>query len=559
MTAAALPTGSVLTTSSAGARAVAARHAARDRDGRVQQVLALSALMMYLTVAAWLSAHDLVFPDAMSRVANGYYVLFSRDPHLAAIGFVWNPLPSLLTMPLLLATPLWPALAGHALAGCIVSSLCGAYTVGRFHGLTRDLGAGPATAAALTVLMAVHPLVLLSAATGASEAMLLAVCVYTARHLLRWLQTDDPWALVHVGLGTGLAYLVRYEALAIGVSVGLLVLCVSLLRARRRSRPWTVSLLDVTLAVTPLAATFALWSLASRIIMGSWLETFTSQYGNSAQVGTARETIDAVTGGTGMGHAAAYLLAQLVHTAPLAPPLLLFALVAAWVRADVRILAPTVVLGAVLGFQELTFLFGMSFGWMRFQIAAVPLGLLAAACLCGAVRSAGLRSDGHRLPAAFVTLLLVVGLTIAMPLAWIGEADPLLAREETLARESASAGQYVMTDRIASDIDAMSLPDGSVVTDVAYSFAVVLASDRPKQFVITPDRDFTVALNDPGGYGVRFALVTSRQDSSADAVATRYPGIFDDGGGVATLARQWQDDSGFTWRLYRFDDETPSD
>ena len=105
----------------------------------------------------------------------------------------------------------------------------------------------------------------------------------------------------------------------------------------------------------------------------------------------------------------------------------------------------------------------------------------------------------------------------------------------------------------------MSLPDGSVVTDVAYSFAVVLASDRPKQFVITPDRDFTVALNDPGGYGVRFALVTSRQDSSADAVATRYPGIFDDGGGVSTLARQWQDDSGFTWRLYRFDDETPSD
>ncbi|WP_415635168.1 hypothetical protein, partial [Propionibacterium acidifaciens] len=67
-----------------------------------------AAFVCYLAVALWLSAHDLVFPDAMSRVANGYYVLFSRDPHLAAIGFVWNPLPSLAAIPLLLATPLWP-------------------------------------------------------------------------------------------------------------------------------------------------------------------------------------------------------------------------------------------------------------------------------------------------------------------------------------------------------------------------------------------------------------------------------------------------------------------
>jgi hypothetical protein len=27
--------------------------------------------------------------DALSRTANAYYVLYSRDPHLAAIGFIW--------------------------------------------------------------------------------------------------------------------------------------------------------------------------------------------------------------------------------------------------------------------------------------------------------------------------------------------------------------------------------------------------------------------------------------------------------------------------------------
>ena len=37
--------------------------------------------------------------DAWSRITNAYYVLYSRDPHLAAIGFIWNPLPSLMAIP----------------------------------------------------------------------------------------------------------------------------------------------------------------------------------------------------------------------------------------------------------------------------------------------------------------------------------------------------------------------------------------------------------------------------------------------------------------------------
>ncbi len=40
--------------------------------------------------------------DALSRVANAFYVLYSRDPHLGAIGFIWNPLPSLMEMVLLI-------------------------------------------------------------------------------------------------------------------------------------------------------------------------------------------------------------------------------------------------------------------------------------------------------------------------------------------------------------------------------------------------------------------------------------------------------------------------
>ena len=33
--------------------------------------------------------------DAITRTANAAFVLFSRDPHAAAVGFVWPVLPSL--------------------------------------------------------------------------------------------------------------------------------------------------------------------------------------------------------------------------------------------------------------------------------------------------------------------------------------------------------------------------------------------------------------------------------------------------------------------------------
>jgi hypothetical protein len=66
--------------------------------------------------------------DASSRVANAFYVLYSREPSLANIGFIWNPLPSILQLFVLVFYPLFPALAADGLAAVIVSSLFAALT-----------------------------------------------------------------------------------------------------------------------------------------------------------------------------------------------------------------------------------------------------------------------------------------------------------------------------------------------------------------------------------------------------------------------------------------------
>jgi hypothetical protein len=118
-----------------------------------------------------------------------------------------------------------------------------------------------------------------------------------------------------------------------------------------------------------------------------------------------------------------------------------------------------------------------------------------------------------------------------------------LAREESafLTEGGARQTRYLARQhlRIGAEIDALGLPDGSVLTDSAYSYAVILASRRPKQFVITSDRDFPAILADPKGHEVRYYLVSAV--GAADAVRAAYPTVDE-----ASSAKVWLDDRGRT-------------
>src|SRR5205814_1594565 len=85
---------------------------------------ALIALVVYLAVGYWLQVqHGFILGDALSRVAAAQSVLFSRDPHLAAIGFIFTPLASMVQMPAIGLSPLWPDMTARAFSGTIMSAL----------------------------------------------------------------------------------------------------------------------------------------------------------------------------------------------------------------------------------------------------------------------------------------------------------------------------------------------------------------------------------------------------------------------------------------------------
>lgn len=504
----------------------------------------LAVLVVNISAAALLLSQDWLFNDGQSRVANGYFTVFSRDPHLAAIGFVWNPLPSLAAIPFLLLSPIFPIFASAGLAGAMVSAICGAGAAALLWKLLWRISTPRSGRLVLTAFFAVQPLILIGSADGASESMLLLTCLLAADSLLAWVSDRDPRRLVVVGLGLALAYLTRYEAVGPAALVIAAVLVLTWLRGGPHRRDFAAN--DAMLVGAPFIAVFAGWAITSKLIVGEWFATFSSVYGNSAQVAASRAEIEWATS-SGMGGALGYLAAQLVATSPLVVPLLIASIALSIRRRDLRPWAPIGILGAVWAFDAFAFLSGTSFGWLRFQVAAVPLGAFLAAYLWSEARPAG-RPKLRAWAAAGV----IIALGASTSVSWLVMGDRKLAREEALMTDAAASGQREMERNIAAYIDGLSLPPGSVLSDVAYSSSIVLASRNPSEFVITPDRDFAACVADPTGHHVLYALVPMPSQAQGDAVLRAYPGFFDDGGGVATLAKEWKDRRGITWKLFRF-------
>ncbi|WP_432993166.1 phospholipid carrier-dependent glycosyltransferase [Dactylosporangium sp. CA-233914] len=578
----------------------ATRRRIRVTEGRL--VFAAS-LLCYLAIAWWFWHSRLIPGDSTSRVANAYYILFSRDPHLAAVGFVWNPLPSLVLLPVLPMKSLLPALTRDGLLAALSSALFMAGTVAAGNDILRRLRVSRLPRIVLTVLFASHPMMLVYSGNGMSEACFMFFLVLSVRALLRWFDDGRAERLVPLGLSLGLAYGARYEALAPGLAVPAVVAAVSWWRGRGRPKwRYATAQADAVLVALPVALSVAGWALASKIIVGQWFATFSSAYGNAAQVTANERGIHSITGDA-LGDRIVYALQQLLGLQPLLPLLLAVAAVVALLRRDPRMLAPITVLGAVLAFGNLAFLSGNSFGWLRFQIVAVPLAILLigillaapadrpapalaglplldnparqrrprltvsplAALLVGITRSAQrdgaaratttatpARTHARRVAAAAAVLAAL----LAAPSTVATLQSPRLAREEsewfTDAGAARTSGLAHLNTRVARDLDAMALPEGSVITDSAYAFAVIVASRNPRQFVITSDRDFPATLTNLGASHVRYLLISA--NGAADAVRTAHPASGHPGAGTPG-SRSWADQWGVVlWTLIPVED-----
>jgi len=545
-------------------------------DRKLKASAFVGSLLIYLTAGYWLQVqHGFILGDALSRVAAAQSVLFSRDPHLAAIGFIFTPLASMVQIPAVALSAVWPDMAARAFSGTIMSAVFMAAAVVQILGMGTDRGLPRAYSIAITALFALNPMIVFYGANGMSEAPFIFFMSWAVRRLILWMTDDDVHHLIVAGgIAMGLAYLTRYDAVACVAAAGLLVGATTYLRARPAPRIRR-AVLDMIMVSGPGLATFVGWAVISWLITGEGFAQFTSQYGNTAILAQSGQTSPAFGGG---------LVFAAVCILLLAPTLVP---IAGWAAALRRrrgrwrvLLVPIVIYGAALAFQALSYATGSTFPFLRFYIIAIPLTACVAMLAVPERQLVAAKRRGkyaptppppsHRRHSLAAYLPVAAAMAIALPVTVWGMGQPKYAPQEyalgaVLAPDPGStserkaiehriAASFSTERHIARYLEKLDLPDSSVITDTVYGFAVLAASRHPKVFVVPSDPDFTDLLNAPVENRIKYLLAVPPVGRGAsDALNLRYPTLYETGADIATLELEVANDgdSQPMWRLYR--------
>ncbi|MBX7454801.1 hypothetical protein GR927_43040 [Mycolicibacterium sp. 3033] len=491
--------------------------------------------LLYVVVGAVLVLRYNIFePDAPNRVANAGFALQSRHPHLSAIGFVWNPLPSLVELPLVWLSQ-WPGLSAlkHAgLAGVIQSALFMSGAAMMVRRIALDVGASPLWRRIATAGFALHPVIVIYGASGLSEAAQMFCLLWCVRYVMRWCTSRWVGDLAWAGMALGVGYLARYEVIPAAAAAAAMVAVLTWRRSAPEMR-WSATVTDVVIVTFPVVTAVSVWAITGWIINDELFATVSSQYGNASQVAgrLARGTADA-------GAQWSVVASRLFGMQPLVGVAVAVALVVAVAHRRAAPLVPVVVFGATLTFAAVAQHDSMTFGWFRFYLLAIPL-VICVALACwqkqDAVRAVAVALVAASVVVAIpVTTPLIVDQDIAYGQLEAGFAS-LIDPESHPPGEDPARRRLLSERRLAQWFDDKELPEGSVLMDTFLTWGVWLSSEHPKQFVITSDYDFVAALNRPWDFGIRYIVATNPKRNVADALNRRYPSLWDDGAGIAAL------------------------
>lgn len=529
--------------------AAAAPRAVRSRAAALPVCLGVGAGLSDLLVGLYMNLGlGVIASDAMSRVANAFYVLYSRDPHLAAIGFVWNPLPSLLEMPLLTLRSLWPALATQGVAAIFVSAAFGG--IGVFF-LTRTLsrlGLPAWVQTALALLYACNPLILFYGANGMSDGMFVAATLAAMDGALRHVQERDLGGLTQAAWWLAVAFLLRYEAIPLALMLGLGIAWS--LSLRRESKRLAGTLL---LLLAPAGYAVFVWMYLNWLIVKSPIYFIVSPYGNASQTATGAFSHGFAPLQSTHGHplaAALYVLRFALLFWPVLPGLAYMLWRSLGKRADPR--APLLLLAALAtpALQVLLLTLGKSAGWDRFFLGYIPFGFLCIALWAAEGQTA--RRWRHAL-GAFAVILAVLGdagTAAALTTPTLGHQDgPLLAA----VAHGTVQHHYSERDAIVRYLDRH--PHLTVLCDSFDAYPIIVRLKNPRQLVITSDLNFQSILENPLGRIDAILVPEPTPYAVPDAVNRAWPALWSGGVAWAHLLREFP--GGHQFRLYTVTGSAP--
>lgn len=460
--------------------------------------------------------YQVILDDAMSRVMNAYYVFFRGYLHFGAIGFVWNPFPSLLEMPIAALHNEWPSLVTKGFASNIVSSAFGMVSVYYMHRILYRFGFGRASRFVWVLLFILNPMALYYNANGMSDGMLMGCLLATLSGTLAYLEERRLEALAVGAMWLAAAFMFRYEAIPFFLFTSLAI-AIALWRMRQPQQETQAMLV---LYAMPMVYSVLVWMFVNWLIMKNPLYFLVSPYGNASQIASGSYSTNALTAANHHLWNAIQLVFRF--------SLLFFPSIIgmAWAfvqqfryRPDPRWIVLFAATLAVPLFQAVMLYVNASAGWARFFIYYIPFGI----CLLALIP---MSFKGHLKK---ITLVLTTLLFVAGDVATFHELrTPIVGHGENTTIEnilnnvpSATFGQEIA---VSDYINAH--PNLVVLADSFDTWAVIARLDRPSQCVITSDIDFQSVLANPRGRVDAILVPQPSIGYSLDAINRAYPGLW---------------------------------
>jgi len=498
-----------------------------------------------LAAGAYLVFHFGYVPnDAIARVGNASYVLISRDPHLAAIGLVWNPLPSFLELPILAFHSLWPPLLTHAFAGVIETAIFGGATAVVINTALRDSGIVPPLRWLFVAAFALNPLVLLYSANGMSEIMMIFFMLWASLLFMRWSRTRATNTLVLMSVVAAAGTFVRYENWLFAVLLGVAVVVTDL-----RLKGWRAVETRALLYALPVAYAMLFWIGANAILEHDPLYFMHSVYSNEAQLAHA----GVATGSfRGWSQAAKFVADEILNLDPafIVTSFLLLAVVLlrrGYRRPGLGLIV--VSLSAVL-MQLALVAKGTSGLDLRYFMTVIPFTYLVAIYALGALRGWWLKTA--------LALPVLVFLLMGNAYTYMTSADPRygddVSQESALVAAVQGQGHVpseLFAGRdVAQKVASIDRDHSLVLVDSFCGHAVTVQAADPRMYVITSDRDFEPSINEPTRHHIKYFLVPKPAFVCAnDRVNVLYPEFWQSGQGFGKLVADLGGEQ--DWRLYQ--------
>ncbi|MCB0831516.1 MAG: hypothetical protein KDB54_02650 [Solirubrobacterales bacterium] len=453
---------------------------------------------------------------ALNKLNQAYMVFWNHPPRLAAIGLDAGTFVSIMYMPLTLVKPL----ATSLVAIPVLSAFSAGLLMAALNSMMRNCEINLVFRIVLLILFGLNPMFVYYASNGSTEVLGLVMFGIALSSIISWSVTEQTRYVAAAGLAIGLAVMVDYGHLVIGVgfAIGFMILSAVKLHDSLRIRS------TLLLFLTPFVYALLFWCLINWVLVGDPFAWVSLQDG-VIQVNTTG-ALQAVP--TDFWGSMGDLWEVTLGIAPLALASVVILVVGGFVKRD-----PTAWAILVVGIFVAATPVGRAVIADQANLFDLAYGILFAVFGLAAVAWFG--RDGWGM---FASIIATIGLIIAIPLSWNAMQDYRFQNQAEAftrwvdTRDSQEGTHSIGGYTVGIDPElAMAnylnnkIPqkDETVLVDQNFSYGVMITSGRPQNFFDRVDEgedDWQATVDNPFGKVPYMLITTSR---GGDQIAKKWP------------------------------------